>query len=403
MITKKNSCAGFIILIYLLVFQTLIQKFIPAFQYFDEVLALFGIIYFILKTIKTKKIRYNKKNVSIFLAFLIIIIIGFYSNIKNHYQTLQYIFSDFLVMFKFFLVFYLSRNIINYKILIENKNKIIFAIDFIVYILAILTILNYIFNIFPSSYMRFGIKSNQLFFGHPTGLTIYSTLFIAILLMCGKKLTSIDIIISICLIMTTLRFKAFGAIILCIGIILYTDLTGKRISFSKLGIIGMLCIAVAYSTIIFYFENDSSARGMLLNTSIKIANDYFPLGTGFGTYASYFSVQNYSEVYKIYKLNNVYGLMEENAIFVSDTFWPMILGQFGYLGLISYIFIIYKIYGDVQKNYSKQNKGVYQAKMICLGYLIISSIAESAFVNPISIAMAIILGLNINDKKEIND
>ena len=100
MITKKNSCAGFIILIYLLVFQTLIQKFIPAFQYFDEVLALFGIIYFILKTIKTKKIRYNKKNVSIFLAFLIIIIIGFYSNIKNHYQTLQYIFSDFLVMFK---------------------------------------------------------------------------------------------------------------------------------------------------------------------------------------------------------------------------------------------------------------------------------------------------------------
>ena len=287
--------------------------------------------------------------------------------------------------------------------LIENKNKIIFAIDFIVYILAILTILNYIFNIFPSSYMRFGIKSNQLFFGHPTGLTIYSTLFIAILLMCGKKLTSIDIIISICLIMTTLRFKAFGAIILCIGIILYTDLTGKRISFSKLGIIGMLCIAVAYSTIIFYFENDSSARGMLLNTSIKIANDYFPLGTGFGTYASYFSVQNYSEVYKIYKLNNVYGLMEENAIFVSDTFWPMILGQFGYLGLISYIFIIYKIYVDIQKNYSKQNKGVYQAKMICLGYLIISSIAESAFVNPISIAMAIILGLNINDKKEIND
>ena len=212
-------------------------------------------------------------------------------------------------MFKFFLVFYLSRNIINYKILIENKNKIIFAIDFIVYILAILTILNYIFNIFPSSYMRFGIKSNQLFFGHPTGLTIYSTLFIAILLMCGKKLTSIDIIISICLIMTTLRFKAFGAIILSIGIILYTDLTGKRISFSKLGIIGMLCIAVAYSTIIFYFENDSSARGMLLNTSIKIANDYFPLGTGFGTYASYFSVQNYSEVYKIYKLNNVYGLI----------------------------------------------------------------------------------------------
>ena len=95
--------------------------------------------------------------------------------------------------------------------------------------------------------------------------------------------------------------------------------------------------------------------------------------------------------------------MEENAIFVSDTFWPMILGQFGYLGLISYIFIIYKIYVDIQKNYSKQNKGVYQAKMICLGYLIISSIAESAFVNPISIAMAIILGLNINDKKEIND
>lgn len=400
MFIKKNSCTIFILLIYLLVFQTVIQKMIPVFQYFDETLALLGIIYFILTIIKTQKIRYNKKSISIFLAFLIIIIIGFISNIKYKYQTWPYIFSDFLVMFKFFLVYYLSKNIFSYEILMENKNKIIFAIDLIIYISAFLTILNYIFNIFPSTYVRFGIRSNQLFFGHPTGLAIYMTLFISILLMCGKKITSMDIIISMCLIITTLRFKAFGSIILCIGIVLYTNYTGKKISFGKLVIIGIICFILAYSTIIFYFTNDGSARGALVSTSIEIANDYFPLGTGFGTYASHFSVQNYSKVYDIYKINNIYGLTQDNAIFVSDTFWPMILGEFGYFGFISYIYIIYKMYKSIQKNYSKEDKGIYQAKIICLGYLIISSIAESAFVNPIAISMAIILGLNTNNKKE---
>ena len=73
-------------------------------------------------------------------------------------------------------------------------------------------------------------------------------------------------------------------------------------------------------------------RVALYAGSVAIARDEFPLGVGIGRYGSHMSRQEYSPVYERYKLHRVFGLRQRRPIAVTDTFWPMVLGETGFVG-----------------------------------------------------------------------
>jgi O-antigen ligase len=68
-----------------------------------------------------------------------------------------------------------------------------------------------------------------------------------------------------------------------------------------------------------------------------IARDYFPLGTGLASFGSHASRIYYSSVYFEYGLSNVWGLSPQFSGFITDTFWPMVVGEGGVVSLISYV------------------------------------------------------------------
>jgi hypothetical protein len=82
----------------------------------------------------------------------------------------------------------------------------------------------------------------------------------------------------------------------------------------------------------------TTARADLYRVGFVIANHDFPLGVGFGRYASDTSRTHYSPVYAKYDLNNVYGLERAYPNYIDDTTWPSIMGEAGYAGLLGYIF-----------------------------------------------------------------
>jgi hypothetical protein len=82
------------------------------------------------------------------------------------------------------------------------------------------------------------------------------------------------------------------------------------------------------------------ARLALYLTSIDVARDHFPLGAGLGRYGSPLSRTSYSPIYYEYGLNFVYGLGWEHTTYITDTFWPQILGEAGVLGLLAYALFI---------------------------------------------------------------
>lgn len=79
-------------------------------------------------------------------------------------------------------------------------------------------------------------------------------------------------------------------------------------------------------------------RLLLYTTSIEIARDYFPLGVGLGRYASPLSraQDSFSPLYHQYGLDHIWGLTPHYAAYITDTYWPHVLGEIGVFGLIAY-------------------------------------------------------------------
>jgi hypothetical protein len=83
-------------------------------------------------------------------------------------------------------------------------------------------------------------------------------------------------------------------------------------------------------------DSDATARHALYFGSTAIAKDRFPLGLGFASFGSWASGRWYSEAYETYGLSRVWGLQPQQPLFITDTFWPMVLGQGGVVSLAGY-------------------------------------------------------------------
>lgn len=380
----------FIFTIYILIFQNLLQTYIKPIQYFDEILSLLFFPAFILFAKKDKLKMYD---LILIVCLILLLFIGLYSNYKYNYQPITIALSDVILVYKFFLVYYLF-SIINSNNLIEKySNNIVKHLKIITIVLFILTIMNYIFKIFPYT-ERYGIMSNRLFYSHPTYLAAVCIFLLCSFILFYKKLNTKYTYILMFIILTTLRMKAIGFLVVFSLICLFVIKTNKKITFSKITIVAIVCIFAVYNQIEYYFfETNDSARQVLLVTSFKIANDHFPFGAGFGTYASHFSAQIYSPVYSLYNIQDTYGISRNNTSFISDSFWPMIIGQFGYIGSICYVISLIIILIKIQRSFKQEEKYKYIAKIMAISYLIIASTSEAAFVNTISIPLAIIIGL----------
>lgn len=390
---KRNTFLYYVlvIIIYLLVFQNFLQVHIPIVKYADEALA---VLIFPIILLRKNSWKIKRYDLLLVIGLILILITGMYSSLKLKYQGITMMLSDALLVNKFFLVYFLF-NMLRKEIDEIESTKILFHFKIVTILLFILTILNYLFKLYPYSY-RYGIMSNRLFYQHPTFFAAACVFLLCGLIMFSEKINKKYLFITIFMIFTTLRTKAIVFGIVALGLIIYLERSNKKITFSKIGIIAIISVIIAFQQIEFYFiEVDNSARNVLLKTSIQIASDYFPLGTGFATFGSYFSAKEYSPIYSLYGISDIYGIQKDSPTFITDSFWPMILGQFGYLGLIVYVILLFIIFRKIQLEYKDSNKSKkkYIAKIIALAYLMISSTSESAFVNSLAIPLAIILGL----------
>ncbi len=89
-----------------------------------------------------------------------------------------------------------------------------------------------------------------------------------------------------------------------------------------------------------YFGDPDANRAMravLYMRAWDIGEAYFPFGSGAGTFVSQPSrTLFFSPIYDIFGLSFVYGGSRDDARFLMDAFWPKVLGESGFFGLISY-------------------------------------------------------------------
>ena len=138
---------------------------------------------------------------------------------------------------------------------------------------------------------------------------------------------------------------------------------GKALAVSLCVVLLMIPIALSIPALrqkiekyveLYDFSNADSgiARVALYYTSFKIAEDYFPLGAGQGTFGSIPVNMVRSNVYSDYYIDNVYGLSEKDKVdFKMDTHWSSILGEMGVAGIVCYLALMTFPFRRYRKKY----------------------------------------------------
>ena len=158
-------------------------------------------------------------------------------------------------------------------------------------------------------------------------------------------------------------------------------------------IIGCVGVLIGSTQMHKYISNPDWARSALMINSFNVANDHFPLGGGFATFATWESGESYSPLYEKYGLDQIWGLQPDDYGFVGDTYWPAIIGQFGYIGLALVLFAIVIIFLNISM---EQNRFKYFQRMSVLAYLLILSTAETSFITCWSAIVSIISNIASN-------
>lgn len=388
-----------IVLMYIFALQFGLMRKITVFQYWDDLYALLCIpLAIIYSKGKIKLKKENRYIQNMIIALGLFLLVGIIANCIYRYQKPIAVMQDIFLNIKFFMGIATTYCLFKNLKLSKCKKQIRFHSKLLIILYFILVVQNKFTHIFPVADNRFGIDAEKIFFNHPTELAS-ATFFLLLMLMISYSNAKSDILcvgVAALVVLSTLRFKAIATVMLFIYMYLIVS-TGKRMRTLYLIPLVPFIFVVGGREFCFYFFSSNSmnmARGALSFTSLKIAADMFPLGTGFGTFACWMSGVYYSPVYQLYGISGVYGLTPEWPQLVSDVFWPMIIAQTGFIGLLIYIYCLYCLFKIIIKC-SKRDSQLFLAGIGALSYLLISSIAESAFVNPLSLPLSLVIGLSI--------
>lgn len=104
-------------------------------------------------------------------------------------------------------------------------------------------------------------------------------------------------------------------------------------------------VVLAIGAIAFLFADVSeyllseSIRSTFWKAAFKLANQYFPLGTGFASFGSDMAARYYSPIYVELGWSGTWGLGQGSG-YLNDNFFASILGQFGWIGFILYLTVL---------------------------------------------------------------
>lgn len=243
-------------------------------------------------------------------------------SIYRHVNVWQAALTDFLLFAKPIACFYIPL-MLSYKLSVRDKNLIAFFL-FISGIFCIIQVpfLNYIYDNTTTYYqccMYCGL--NYLFFSSRKKTDV---LFCFLILSCG---------------LFSFRAKYFTEFIFFVYVFFFLKvrirLNIKYVICALL--ISLLVVYVNYQKIKHYLVHDDLVRTKFYYTVPQILVDYFPLGSGFGTFNTEGAARYYSPLYEKYGFSNTWGARQidyrTGSDFLKDTFYPA-LSQFGIAGYL---------------------------------------------------------------------
>lgn len=342
MVIKKQSVFAMIIVLFPLCY---LFRNIEVLSYYDELVGMIATAYVIMLLLKGQLI---KNDLYICICLTIITIIGAISNIVSGITSNIFaIVVDAMWLWKTFACYIAFKYIGSRpRYREEIVRNLVFLAKFSIIIIFATSIIGEVINIgVTSDYTLYGIRQ-FVFWGN--SLQAGWLLFCALLILASYNIGSSRFrrYYIMAIIPAILTFSSLIYCFFFVATVLLLILRESTV-FKKKYIV-LLAVGIAlftFADIQNYFMSDS-VRMKLIQGGIITANKYFPLGSGFATYGSEMASRYYSQVYVDLGWENMWGLGRTYNQYLNDNFFAGILGEFGYIGFLVYLFALYFLFKE---------------------------------------------------------
>ena len=329
----------------LLLFQPIIEIILPPFSYYDEILAVSSLLSLFFSMAMRKSRFTREMKIALCLLFAIVVIGLFGNFLSGIVSDTFFILVDILACSKFFIIYFALKSILGntsyFVSYMARESKVL-----LVLMLACLVI-NQFVDIGMTYEMRYGLKAFQFVFIHPTHMVTLSLACMAFIYSDASNGWKKYIGIALVLMAMSLRSRWVALALVIVLIIIFVRKGSTRAPFVVIGVGSVSAFLVGQAQMSVYYGSASeSARGHLMTTALSVFQNFFPLGAGFASFGSGVTKTIYSPLYYQYGLQNVYGLAPNNPSYLTDTFWPVVLAQFGFLGLIIWLLLLIMLVVD---------------------------------------------------------
>lgn len=346
------------------------------------------------------------KGAGIELPLFFLVVIAVLGSLRSRLVPVPLSLFDLFLLLKGFLVFYIFYSLRLASCDIARICKIFFSLACFVFVFGVVDFFApEAFRAFLHSPVmvshRFGMTSAQSFFIHPGifgwFMAFFTCFSLSFFIIFEKKAYLSSCVLFVLGTLLSMRFKPFGGLLAAAAAALIFTRGRKRINFVFSAGMALFAFVLLFGDKVLLLWQDkvytyleapelyAVARNVLYSTGWRIALDYFPLGSGLGTFGGWVAALYYSPLYVQHGLSAVWGL-EEGGKFLTDTFWPYIIGQFGFLGLACYGWILFiflrAAFGVFRRTQEIWLKAFAFGVFLALIEGIVESAAEPVFLTP---------------------
>lgn len=390
--TKKSNTAIWTAIFVLFIFHSVLESLFFGFRIFDEIIALMCIplaAYDYLKNKRAKGIRVTKLKKAELLLLALFLLCGLLGNAIYQYQPLWVVAFSAILAVKFFMILltagYLQKL---WQVELEEQGLVVQIVSIAWFLYFALSLLWPEVIVAPKAW----------------DICAKSSILFALLIYCNRQrvwLYRICVLLMVAMLFLSGKEKAYGAILI-FGLFYY--LIVHRKLQTKVRYIFYMAIPIAilaWDKIYYYYVegNGRFAKSIMTSTSIQIAKDYFPIGTGFGTFGSNYAKEVYSPVYYLYGIAENGALGAESKLYLTDLFWPILFGETGVIGTILYVGLMILLFVQVQRVFF-YNKKKYFLLIFMYVFMLMTTFTEAGFMQPMVMVFAFIMGMVLQEYEE---
>ena len=369
----------FILTVYTLsVLYIALNAFVSQFSFIDEVLCVLLFVF----TVVRCRIVYKKE----FQVFALVVLLYLIYSLIRRINVPIAAARDFFQFMKPFFCFYAAYYAGVWVTERQRKRLRWLSLFLAVYLYCLFPFINSIYLNTTSYY--------------------HACTFAGVMFLLSSDMRKRDLVIFMIILLPGLvsfRSKFVAEIIIYAALLFYVK-RPMKLSLKLLVLMAILAVVVIWANFekfsIYFITgyDEGAARTYMYYTSFEMLGDYFPFGSGFGTFGTDASGRYYSPLYYKYGLNFIYGCRPDDYqtdhSFFMDTFFPVVIGQFGIIGTLLFI----KFWMKRLKEASLVQLQKYKLFMIAFVYMGIESIASSSFLGAPSVGMMMTMGLCLNIK-----